>query len=133
MGGAVPLSEHEQRMLDQIEQGLYAEDPKFAHSVRATDPHVLYKRRLLKAALGFLVGVSLLMAGVISKIPAIGVAGFVVMLACCMWGFSSWKRVSSGAGGEPPTRSGGRRTPRASRGSFMERMEERWRRRREGP
>ena len=26
----MPLSEHEQRLLDQIEQALYAEDPKFA-------------------------------------------------------------------------------------------------------
>ena len=38
MGGAVPLSEHEQRQLDQIEQALYAEDPKFAQAVRAQDP-----------------------------------------------------------------------------------------------
>ena len=32
--GRMPLSEHEQRMLDQIESALYAEDPKFASSVR---------------------------------------------------------------------------------------------------
>lgn len=129
----MPLSEHEQRMLDQIEQGLYAEDPKFAHAVRATDPHVLYKRRLLKAALGFLIGVTLLMAGVISKMIPVGVGGFVVMLACCMWAFSSWKRMSSGAGGDAAPRGGGGRQPRRARRSFMERMEERWRRRREGP
>ena len=30
----MPLSDHEQRMLDQIESALYAEDPKFASSVR---------------------------------------------------------------------------------------------------
>jgi Protein of unknown function (DUF3040). len=28
MGGVVPLSEHEQRQLEQIEQALYREDPK---------------------------------------------------------------------------------------------------------
>ena len=32
--GRMPLSDHEQRMLDQIESALYAEDPKFASSVR---------------------------------------------------------------------------------------------------
>ncbi|MQA83536.1 MAG: DUF3040 domain-containing protein [Streptosporangiales bacterium] len=127
----MPLSEHEQRMLDQIERALYAEDPRFAHAVKATDPHVHYKKRVLKAALGFLVGVSLLMAGVVSKIIPVGVVGFVVMLACCMWGFSSWKRISSGAGGDVPAR--GPRQPRASRPGFMERIEARWRRRREGP
>ena len=50
MGGAVPLSDHEQRMLEQIEKALYAEDPKFAHSVRARDPRVHYKRRMIQAA-----------------------------------------------------------------------------------
>jgi hypothetical protein len=33
-GGTMPLSDHEQRMLDQIESELSTEDPKFASSVR---------------------------------------------------------------------------------------------------
>ena len=37
--GIVPLSEHEQRLLDEIEQALYAEDPKFASSVRSARRH----------------------------------------------------------------------------------------------
>ena len=35
MGGNVPLSEHEQRQLEQIEQALYADYPRFAHAARA--------------------------------------------------------------------------------------------------
>ena len=89
MGGAVPLSEHEQRQLDQIERALYAEDPKFAQAVRARDPRVHYKRRVIEAAIGFILGVGLLMAGVVSKYIWIGVAGFVVMLACSMWALTS--------------------------------------------
>lgn len=58
----MPLSEHEQRMLDQIERALYAEDPKFANTVRETNPAVHYKRWILKASIGFFVGVALLMA-----------------------------------------------------------------------
>src|SRR6202021_1342774 len=85
MGGAVPLSEHEQRQLDQIERALYAEDPKFAQAVRAKDPRVHYKRRVVEAAIGFL----------------IGVAGFVVMLACSMWALSSWRHMSGGSTGRP--------------------------------
>ncbi|NUS03079.1 MAG: DUF3040 domain-containing protein, partial [Nonomuraea sp.] len=42
----MPLSEHEQRLLDQIEQALYAEDPKWANTVRISDPRSHYKRRL---------------------------------------------------------------------------------------
>ena len=30
----MPLSDHEQKLLEQIEQALYAEDPKFAATVR---------------------------------------------------------------------------------------------------
>ncbi|MEV8631419.1 DUF3040 domain-containing protein [Streptosporangium sp. NPDC051023] len=128
----MPLSEHEQRLLDQIEQALYAEDPKWANTVRISDPRSHYKRRLVKASIGFVLGVVLLMVGVVNYIP-LGVGGFVVMLAACLWGLSSWKRMNgfgeastagpSGQPGRAGRRGGG------SRPSFMERMEERWRRR----
>ncbi|GAB2472623.1 hypothetical protein GCM10027187_46300 [Streptosporangium sandarakinum] len=132
LGGAVPLSEHEQRLLDQIEQALYAEDPKWANTVRISDPRSHYRRRLVKASIGFVLGIALLMVGVvINKIP-IGVGGFVVMLAACLWGLSSWKRMNGfgDAPGAKPGRQRGRagRSP-GPRQTFMERMEERWRRR----
>ena len=138
MGGAVPLSEHEQRQLDQIERALYAEDPKFAQAVRAKDPRVHYKRRVVEAAIGFLLGVGLLLAGVISKLTLIGVAGFVVMLACSMWALSSWRHMSGGSAGRPGLARDRRTRPPVSsrsgprsRSRFMERLEERWRRRQE--
>ncbi|HEU5419757.1 MAG TPA: DUF3040 domain-containing protein [Streptosporangiaceae bacterium] len=152
----MPLSEHEQRQLEQIEQALYAEHPRFARAVRASDPRVHYRRRLIQAALGFLVGVGLLVAGVATKNPWIGAAGFVVMLACSMWALSSYRHMSgitSGrglagsrpggrsagrpggrAGGRSAGRPGGRKAARQSRpagASMMERLEERWRRRQE--
>jgi hypothetical protein len=151
MGGAVPLSEHEQRQLEQIEQALYSDYPKLAQSVRAQDPRIHYKRRVVEAAIGFLVGVGLLLAGVISKIIPVGVGGFLVMLACAMWALTSWRHMGgivSGRGvvhaqGAPTSmREGrgmrkGRRRGRGRRDkqpglSFMERLEERWRRRQEG-
>ncbi|MEU1882358.1 DUF3040 domain-containing protein [Streptosporangium sp. NPDC020072] len=127
----MPLSEHEQRLLDQIEQALYAEDPKWANTVRISDPRSHYKRRLVKASIGFVLGVVLLMVGVVNYIP-LGVGGFVVMLAACLWGLSSWKRMNgfgetSGAGPSRQTGRAGRRS--GPKPSFMERMEERWRRR----
>ena len=101
----MPLSEHEQRQLEQIERALYAEDPKFAQAVRAKDPRVHYKRRIVEAAIGFLLGVGLLLAGVVSKLTVVGVAGFVVMLACSMWALSSWRHMSGGAtAGRGPAR-----------------------------
>src|ERR1035438_5481313 len=90
MGGSVPLSEHEQRQLEQIEQALYAEHPRFDKAVRAADPRVHYKRRVAYAVLGFAIGVALLPVGVASTYIAISVAGFVVMLASCYWAAISY-------------------------------------------
>ncbi|GAA5052898.1 hypothetical protein HNP84_001410 [Thermocatellispora tengchongensis] len=127
----MPLSEHEQRLLDQIEQALYAEDPKWANTVRIRDPRNHYKRRLVKASIGFVLGVVLLMVGVINYIP-LGVGGFVVMLAACLWGLSSWKRMNGfgdAAASPGSSASSAPRLDRRTRQSFMQRMEERWRRR----
>jgi hypothetical protein len=131
----MPLSEHEQRMLEQIEKALYAEDPKFAHSVRARDPRVHYRRRVILAVIGFLLGVGLLVAGVIIKYIPMGVAGFLVMLTCAMWALTSWRHMTGlgpqrGPAATPKSRSRSRRQPTGQ--GFMERLEERWRRRQEG-
>ena len=143
----MPLSEHEQRQLEQIEQSLYADYPKLAQAVRAKDPRIHYKRRVVQAAIGFLLGVGLLLAGVVSKVIFIGVGGFVVMLACAMWALTSWRHmggvatgraasVSRSPSGTRDKRQGRKsrkdRRSRASGTGFMERLEERWRRRQEG-
>lgn len=128
----MPLSEHEQRQLEQIERALYADDPKFAQAVRAKDPRVHYKRRIVEAAIGFLLGVGVLLTGVVLKLTVVGVAGFVVMLACSMWALSSWRHMSGGAAARGPSRERRRARPAAGpKTRFMERLEERWRRRQE--
>jgi Protein of unknown function (DUF3040) len=148
MGGVVPLSEHEQRQLEQIEQALYSEDPKFVHTVRSSDPRVHYKRRAYQAAAGFVLGVGLLLGGVISQYIWVGVAGFIVMLVCSMWALASWRHISGVSATAPfgaarPKRKGrvrhsraerraAGRAPRGAPQGMMERLEERWRRRQEG-
>src|SRR5262249_9094477 len=98
LGGTVPLSDHEQRLLVKIERALYAEEPKFAHAVRTTDPRVHYKRRIVKAGIGFLLGVCVLVAGlVVGTGPlslVIGVIGFLVMAMSGLWALQSWKRMT---------------------------------------
>jgi Protein of unknown function (DUF3040) len=131
MGGTVPLSEHEQRQLEQIEQALYADYPRFANAVRASDPRVHYKRRVVEAALGFLLGVGMLVAGVVTKYIWIGVAGFVVMLACSMWALTSYRHMTGVVVGRGPAKPKERRASRSTGGGMMERLEERWRRRQE--
>jgi hypothetical protein len=128
----VPLSEHEQRQLEQIEQALYAEHPRFARAVRASDPRVHYRRRVIQSAFGFLAGVGLLVAGVATKDLWIGVAGFVVMLACSMWALTSYRHMTGITTGRGLSKE--RRPAKGSKPpsqGVMERLEERWRRRQE--
>jgi hypothetical protein len=129
LGGNVPLSEHEQRQLEQIEQALHSDFPRFANAVRASDPRVHYKRRVIEAALGFLIGVGGLLTGVVINIPAIGVAGFVVMLACSMWAVNSYRHMAGITSGRALGKD--RRAARPASSRMMERLEERWRRRQE--
>ena len=126
----MPLSEHERRQLEQIEQALRADDPRFADAVRAADPRVHYKRRVIEAALGFFIGVGLLLAGVAIKVILISVAGFVVMLACSLWAVTSYRRMTGITTGRIPAK--GRRAGKQAGSGLMERLEERWRRRQAG-
>ena len=129
----MPLSEHEQRLFEQIERSL-AEDPKFASAVRASDPRFHARRRLLVAAGVVIAGLALLIYGAVIKTPPLAVAGFVVMLASLGYAVQSQRRSQSPdlhvVGGTTS-----RRRPRGRagrRGSFLDRMEDRWRQRPEG-
>jgi hypothetical protein len=124
----VPLSEHEQRLFDQIERSL-AEDPKFASAVRSTDPRFHAKRRVILAAVAVVVGLAVLIFGVAGKNPPLGVGGFVVMLGAAALGLQAFRR-----GRHPELRVAGGTTSRRTgrRGSFIDRLEDRWRNRPEG-
>ncbi len=135
MGGTVPLSEHEQRQLEQIEQALYAEHPRLARVMRARDPKVHYRRRVLQASVGFLIGAAALVAGLFLKYDWLSVAGFVVMLLSGVWAIASYRRMAATVVTERK-RGRSRRSKRSARqpasSGLMERLEERWRRRQEG-
>jgi hypothetical protein len=129
----MPLSENEQRMLEQMEQALYAEDPKFASQLRGSDARSFYKKRLVVASLGFTLGVVALMAGAIATVYPVAVVGFLLMLGAAWFGVSSWRRIPApGEIGSFPTSGGPRKAASKKSGSgFMTRVEERWRRRRD--
>ncbi|MFM9033945.1 MAG: DUF3040 domain-containing protein [Mycobacterium sp.] len=130
----MPLSEHEQRMLDQIESALYAEDPKFASSVRGGTLRTPSTRRRLQGAGLFILGLAMLVAGVAVKatmvagFPALSVLGFVVMFAGVVFAVTGptvpGARDRGGAPGAPRQQRRGKAS-----GSFSSRMEDRFRRR----
>jgi hypothetical protein len=134
----VPLSEHEQRQFKQIEEALRAGDPRFANAIHAADPRVHYKRRVVAAAAGFVIGVGLLLAGVVINVIPIAVAGFAVMLTGSLWAVDSYRRMTGRAPaqglrpGKKRLATKSRRTGNQTGSGLMERLEERWRHRQQG-
>ncbi|HEU5035987.1 MAG TPA: DUF3040 domain-containing protein [Nocardioides sp.] len=142
----MPLSEEELRLLEQMERALVEEDPKLASTLRGTAFRRSARRRAIVAGVCFVVGVVVLMTGAVAQITPVGIVGFVIMLVSATVALTAL-RGQQASGPDPrsghPSHGGftviqGGRAGKAKRGrrprthhSFMERMEERWRRRRE--
>jgi hypothetical protein len=124
----MPLSEHEQRLLEQMERQLYADDPKLASTLRGSGRSL--RHRVVLGIIGIVLGLALLVSGVASQLWILGVAGFLVMLAGGWWASSGWHSGGGASPGASRPAAGGGSSPRKS--GFMSRFEERWERRRDG-
>ncbi|OBI03219.1 hypothetical protein AWC18_15245 [Mycolicibacter nonchromogenicus] len=131
----MPLSDHEQRMLDEIESALYAEDPKFASSVRGGALRTPTTRRRVQGMTLFVVGLVLLVSGIpfyaTTVNPAfliLSVLGFVVMFGGAVFAVTG---NHAAAGRDGAARAGGsaQRRVKGGGGTFASRMEDRFRRR----
>jgi predicted lipid-binding transport protein (Tim44 family) len=127
----VPLSEHEQRLLEQMERALYAEDPKFATSLRSSGPRPGSRRKAVVGVLVGLVGLGLLVAGAATAIIVLGVLGFLGMLAGTVLVVSALRAPAAEATA-PAAGAAPKAAPAPKSGGFMDRVEERFRKRREG-
>ena len=163
----MPLSEEELRLLEQMEQALAQEDPKFASTLRGSTLERVARMRTVAAAAVFALGIVMLMGGAISQQIWLGVLGFLVMLGSATVGLATWRGRHTAAA--QPQRSGedklfdfddsksnrfgvieggrsakprrlrrmGGKSPRRGnnkppkQGTFMQRMEQRWERRRQ--
>lgn len=121
----MPLSDEEARLLHQLEQSLAAEDPDFASTLRGSKFMAQNRRVAVGAVLGFIAGLVMLFAGAVSAMTWLGVAGFVAMLATAYLFMNAWKR---GIGGLEDEKASASSKPS---GTFVDRMEERWQRRRD--
>lgn len=126
------LSDEEQRLLEQMEAALAAEDPKLVNALRGNGVRRVHRRRAAIAGIGFFAGLALLIAGISTEL-FLSVLGFVIMVAASVTAIYSWQHV----GGSPDSLRGRDRASsaqgaRSSDGQgFMDKMEERWRRRRD--
>lgn len=131
----MPLSEHEQQLLEQMEQALYAEDPKFASQMQGAGARAAARRRLAVGVLGVIVGLVLVLAGVMWTTIWVGAAGFAIMVAAVAFALTPPRRraklgaVQADGSVRKPTAAP--RPKSKSSGSFMHRLEERWDRRRD--
>ena len=135
----MPLSDHEQRLLEQMERALYQEDPKFASSLRSGRSGGIDRKKIAIGVFGAALGLIVVVAGVALSQTIVGVLGFVIMIAGAFWAWlgSRGSTGQSAAGeeqGSPSADPGpAPKSPRGGQASpFMSKMEERWRRRREG-
>ena len=122
----MPLSEQEQRLLDEMERNLYQNDADFVATVGSRRGRPNYRGIVLGAVL-FVVGIVLLLIGVGVHQPLVGVIGFVVMFGGVLVAITPARGVR--AAEQTPgssSRAGSRRS-----GGFMSTINDRWERREE--
>ena len=137
------LSEEEERLLDQMEAALSAEDPKLVHTFSGKGTRRVHRRRAALAGVGFFVGLGLLVGGMaigMNSHPYIGigvsVAGFVIMVATAVTAIYAWQHVTGANSAPGRAQDHPKAQPSSTGGSgngqnFMDKMEERWRKRRD--
>ena len=131
----MPLSDREQRVLEQMERALQAEDPKFASSFRGPRIRPATRRRLVLGILGVLGGLAVLSTAVVVPqisahtplMMAIALLGFAIMLGCAYLAVASLRRPAP----TTTTRQAPAQPQPHHDGGLMHKFEERWSRRRD--
>lgn len=146
----MPLSEYEQRVLEQMERALSSDDPRLANTLqqaRRRSP-----LRYVLAGVGVVAGLLLLVLGAVSSTTWLGVIGFVLMFASVVYAFATPRKsgptgvvrpdgtvdpsthpgnANRPAGTSAPAARGGSGRGSKKDGGFLARLEERWERRRD--
>ena len=129
------LSEHEEALLQQMEEALYAEDPRFASRIEKTKKRSGGRGRMIIGVIAGLAGLGLVVVSAMSSLIWLGAVGFAVMVAGIVFAITPSKAklgsVSADGTVKPHQKStpSGKGAP-AKQGNFMGRLEERWEKRR---
>jgi hypothetical protein len=122
----MPLSEQEQRLLDEMERHLMRNDADVVSA--PTDGRTLSYRNIVYGTILVLVGLGALIVGVSTQLIVVGVIGFVVMLGGVILAVTPTRGIPRGPVDVTPRPAAKQR----SNSSFMDRMNDRWDRRQEG-
>lgn len=127
----MPLSEHEQKMLDEMERQLFADDPRLARAFSPKQAPRRNSRRILIGMGAVVLGLITLVLAVALPAVWLGVIAFLGMLAGAVYAITSPAGTTGqlhGGGGDGPGRPD--RGPVApDGGNFLRKMEERWEKR----
>ena len=127
----MPLSEYEQRVLEQMEQQLSSDDPRLASAMHGRSTSSITRWLLVGA--GVLSGLGLLVVGAATSQAWLGIVGFVLMFGAVLWGFSAPRRSGPrgvvGADGSVAQRPS--KPAAGRRAGLFTRFEERWEKRRD--
>ncbi|MBX3099635.1 MAG: DUF3040 domain-containing protein [Salinibacterium sp.] len=123
----MPLSEQEQRLLEEMERSLYQNDADFVATVSSRTGRTNYTMVVIGILIGIL-GIATLVAGVIIRQPLVGVLGFAIMFVGVLLAVAPPRKTAS-----IPTRDIPRKSKSGSTsGSFMQGLNDRWDRRQDG-
>lgn len=117
----MPLSENEQRLLEQLEKALAAEDPKFASALSGR-PRITGGRYSSLAIILLVAGVAAIVAAVAIPLMPIGIVGFISVLIAVLL-------LTAPKPGANTSRT---KSAKPAKVDFMKRFEQRWDNRNQG-
>ncbi|WP_124109587.1 DUF3040 domain-containing protein [Kocuria rhizophila] len=128
----MPLSEHEQQLLAQLEKQLHEDDPRFASSMHTET--VRGRGSMRNVVLGVVlavVGLGVLLAGVSTQLIVVGVLGFVIMAGGTYVATLRTKAPAGEASSTAGTPGGAGPAPKKP-STFLQGLEEKWDKRNQG-
>jgi len=127
----MPLSEQEQRLLEEMERGLYQNDADFVATVGQRRGKPNYTVVVVGILLGVL-GIATLLTGVVIRQPLVGVLGFIIMFGGVLLAIAPPRRAGSlgsapgGGSSNGPSAGGSGSSKNAKSSSFMDGLNDRW-------
>ena len=124
----MPLSEQEQRLLEEMERSLYHNDAEFVASVGGNHLRPNY-RSIVLGVLAGVVGIATLVAGVALQQLWLGVVGFIIMFGGVMLAITPGRTGRAHRSSSAPR---GRPAKARNQQGFMDKLNDRWDRRQDG-
>ena len=123
----MPLSEHEQRLLDEMERNLYQGEADVLTALGAK--RVPHYRAIAVGVILAVVGLITVLVGVYQDLTVVGILGFAVVFTGVMVAVAVPGRATSSPKSSASSSS---RSSSAPSTSFMDRLNDRWERRQRG-